>query len=309
MNTFKLNIQYFLPVVFACLAIVSCSKDDERHTQENKEGTPIELVLRAAIADTYSADKQYFSNGDRIGVYLVDYVGGQPGVLGDIANSSKNVGHALSEDRWIPEVGKQIFLYSSTSDVYAYYPYDAEMGRVSGKRNLAAYPFDIEFNQQATTAKSDFLWAKSTELSDTNSKANLTFEHLLSKIVVNIYNNYPQAEDLKFSIHNTQTSCVINLRNGDVTPADKKRVITPQKQPIPEPNFDLKYEAIVVPQTIRADTPLFSIIVNGDMLIYSVEEDLVLLPHKAYIFNMGVGEAKNRTISPIHLLSLKTTNF
>ena len=105
MNTLKLGIK-LLPISLSGLFIISCSSKDDIYEQL----TPQRLDIRTAIASTYSLDKQYFSSGDHIGVYLVDYINNQPGVLGDIANSSKNIRHTLEGSKWVADAGKEIML-------------------------------------------------------------------------------------------------------------------------------------------------------------------------------------------------------
>lgn len=305
MKIFKIGIQNIILVGLTSLLAVSCSKDDSY-----EQVAPKRLELQTAIAGTYSIDKQYFLHGDAIGIYLVDFIDGQPGVLGDIANSSKNIKHTLQDNKWIADPEREIFLYSNTSDVYAYFPYDREMGSVSGKRNLAAYPFSVKSNQQAAMSESDFLWAKAAGLSNTSNQANLTFEHLLSKMVVNLHHNDVLVDDLKFKIHNVETSCIINLRNGDVTNAGNKQIVSPGKNTEIEVGYDEKYEAILVPQIINAGIPLFSINIDGNTLVYILEQDLELLTHKSYVFNLTIGEAKrSMKSSSIQLLSLETKSF
>ena len=304
MNIYKLGIQILLAGL-AGLLIVSCADNEEAYNK----ATPQKLELQAAIESMYSADKQYFSSGDRIGVYLVDYNDDKPGVLGDIANSAKNIRHTLQENNWISDAGKEIMLYSNTSDLYAYYPYDMEMGQASGKRNLAAYPFSIKSDQRTAVSESDFMWAKAAGLSNTNNRANITFEHLLSKLVVNMHYNDDIANDLDFKIHNTLTSSTINLRNGDVMVVGDKRAVYPAKNPNPEVGFELKYEAILIPQLIKSGTALFSIVVDGNMLIYTIDQNLELLPHKSYIFNLSIGEAKRMRLASISLISIEEKGF
>lgn len=304
MNTFKLGIQILLTVL-AGLYGISCSSNDDAYEQM----TPQKLDIQAAITSTYTVDKQYFSSNDHIGVYLVDYINDQPGVLGDIANSSKNIRHTLQDSKWVADVGKEIMLYSSTSDVYAYYPYDMEMGKISGKLNLAAYPFSVKCNQQAAVSDSDFMWTKAAGLSNTNNRANLVFEHLLSKLVVNIRHNDIQTDDLNLKIHNTLTSSSINLRNGDVIATGNKRIISAAINPVAEEGFELKYEAILIPQIIPSGTPLFSVIANGSMLIYTTDQDLELSPHKSYTFNLAIGEAKRKLQPSITLLNIEVKSF
>lgn len=307
MSVFKIRIHTIILVGLAYICAVSCSTKE--NNQYDEQNTPQMLSLQTNIQATYSVDMQHFLPTDCIGVYLVDYAKGQPGVLGDIANSSKNIKYTLQESSWIADAGREIYLYSDLSDVYAYYPYDLEMGGVSGKRNLAAYPFSVKSDQRTAGAENDFLWAKAAGLSNINNRANLTFEHVLSKLVVNLHHNDKITDDLNFRIHNIQTSGTINLRNGDASATDGKQTIYPGKNPTVENGFNYKYEAILFPQTIKAGTMLFSIKVNGNTLVYITQQELELMPQKSYTFNMSVGEVKRNALPSIQMLNIETKSF
>jgi len=98
------------------------------------------------------------------------------------------------------------------------------------------------------------------------------------------------------------TYCTINLRNGKTTETGEVSPIIPAINSSTTPGFNMTYHAIVVPQTIPAETPLFTVKIGQLLLMYKTETAIEILPQKMYIFNMVVGEGKKARILEINTI-------
>lgn len=274
------------------LFLLSCMEETDR-----REINAV-LDIRATIHDTPIA-KQVFANDDRIGVFLVRYNNNVPGLLGDVNLTTEvNVDYRYEPTGyWYPADGTDVFLDSGYSDLYAYFPYDEGMGREPGKINVTAYPFAVQTNQQAGNEESDFLWSKVSTLSETNVTAPIVFSHLMSRFEMNI--RIAEGINLdgtpELQIYNTRTTSTINMRNGRVIPGDESNVITPLLNTNTTPGFDFTYEAIVIPQTLTAGTPLFTATLDGTTYMYELASDMTLISQQNYRFDLIAGPAASPT--------------
>lgn len=272
-----------------CLCILTaCVKDN----CSNPDGYA-RLSIDVAIDNEERIAKQVFESGDQIGIYMVSYVNETPGILGDVINTTSfNVPYTYSGISWNAYDGQEIFLDETLSDLYAYYPYDDEMSAVSAKLDLSAYPFEVRADQSQLLMHNDFLWAKVTELSVSNSQADIAFSHLMSRCEINL--KFDEGEiplDPQLKIYNTQTFATINLRSGVASAAGGNRVVLPYLHPTPHLGYDFTYDAIIIPQFIEDGTPLFTVTTNnGETLVYEAIDDFTFQPQKIRVFNLTVGE-------------------
>ena len=271
-------------------AITSCSDDEIRGTQK------VRIDLSVDIDDTYTqtrSSKSHFTKGDVIGFYLVNYKNNYPGKVGT-ANNFMNVEYMFDGNSWDNVDGDNAYLDDATmmADAYVYHPFDYEMSRSFNKMDLSAFPFSVKQNQASGLQKSDFLWGKYTQVSISDPGARVTFRHLLSKIVIHV--SADVVEDFPVMIHNLENSCTIDMNDGKLTLINGKiSEIKPFTENISDEGYSRTYGSIVVPQTIKIGTPLFSIIRNdGTMLVYHIDHDLHMEQGKAYIFNLLIGKAK-----------------
>ncbi|MDU1889926.1 MAG: fimbrillin family protein [Dysgonomonas sp.] len=278
----------FILFLVSVLSFASCTNDD-------KDSDIVALNLNVSIDNRQRISKQAFTDGDRIGLYLVNYTNDNPGILGDVfATRYFNSEYILNGAGWYANDGKEIFMSNAYSDLYAYYPYDPEMSKTSDKMNLTAYPFRIQTEQSASSTQSDFLWAKTPKLSVLDPQAIIIFKHLMSRFEINLkFNNQSEIpSDPQLKIYNMQTFCTINLRTGITSPAGEVSVIKPYRTSNTTEGFDFTYDVIIVPQFIMGGTPLFSVTTDNSTLIYETENDITVTAQNIYTFNMTVGTAQ-----------------
>lgn len=135
---------------------------------------------------------------------------------------------------------------TTPADFYGYAPRQATLS------NAYACPFSVEKDQssEATFNSSDFIWGKLLNQNPTEQPVNLTLNHLMAKVVMNLAagQGFTEAELLKDSpevlLNGVCTQASVHLGTGTVTATGNIGSITPlQDQP-------LHYVAYIVPQKV-----------------------------------------------------------
>ncbi len=259
-----------LILTLAGLALVQACSVDEVGIQPE---TPAENAYKVQIygdihqqpATRVTTDG--FCTNDEVGVYIVNYDGETPGTLGLEDNQADNVKFRFSEDgEWVSDYDVFYKDNDTKVDFYGYYPY-------ADPTSIGAYPFEVardqskdaENGQLAPYESSDFLWAKTANVTPTASKVILTFRHIMSCARVRFAKGSGWDSDEEYAaatkavlIANTVRKSTIDLAAGVVTP-DGEAPLTG----IVPMNDNGEYRAIVVPQTVEAGKPVLVITVDG----------------------------------------------
>ncbi|MCC8154923.1 MAG: fimbrillin family protein [Tannerellaceae bacterium] len=263
------------------------------HNRDDGYGVTCLALFNISVAGD-GLIKNEFDTDDRVGVFQVDYINGSPGVLGDLLNPGQyNVPYVYRNNEWQTDGEMEILLDDTFSDLYFYFPYDAEIGVDASKRNLSAYPFSVSANQRESIEQSDFLWTKIEQVSSRSPVVNVVVSHIMSRCEINLrFRDLEEIpDDPELVMHNTIEQCTINLRDGSVTPLQYETPIIPHPMKETVSGFDFTYEAILVPQIIEKDTPLFSVMVNNEILIFETDYTIQMKSGKYYVFNMTVSSA------------------
>ncbi len=274
--------KYLFHILLTILLLVSCIED---RPELKNEG----LTLNTEIQEP-EIFKTQFVEQDAIGIYLVRYVGGFPGILGNIFDAEiSNKRYTLSSNSfWYADDGDEIY-FDMTSDLYIYYPYDKEMSRAPGKRNLTAYPFQVESDQSVSFDQNDFLWSRVQGLTISNYRVSASLNHLMGMMEINIrFDNGDTNTNPDLIIHNIETLASINLRNGIAISAGNTLAVNPYINPIVTPGYNVTYNAILPPQTINAGTPLITLYSNNDRLLYITETDVEITAGASLTLNLAI---------------------
>lgn len=233
-----------------------------------------------------------FCTGDEVGLYLVNYDGETPGTLKVEDNQADNVRFTYDENgNWVSEY--DIFYKDNETnvDMYGYYPY-------SEPTSIEAYPFEVardqskgvEHGQMATYEASDFLWAKTKNVTPTASKVILSFHHQMSAARVRFSQGEGWTDASEFAavkkevlVTNTIRKSTIDISTGVVTPVGE----APLTGIIPMADYD-EFRAIVVPQTVAAGTTLLTITVDGKPRHYVRDTDTEYLPGKITTYDLSI---------------------
>lgn len=293
----KHNNIYLLTGVVVGLLFSGCSDDSAMMTGP-VNGSQTEIRLQAEIdqANVSRADDNGFADGDRIGIYAVNYSSnGNPGSLAPEGNLADNVGYTYDEENYKWNGDRNIYFADdkTPADIYGYYPYMDEITDVN------AYPFSIQRNQSAEFSNtgmsayeaSDFLWAKTAAATASTPLVTMTFKHILASVQVSLLEGkgFADGEWAKFDknviISNTNRNAVINLATGEAKITGEIDnigiVANPQKD---------NYRAIVIPQTVDAGKSLIAITVGSQSYNFVKDVAMTYLPTKMHKFTIEVSK-------------------
>ena len=231
---------------------------------------PDEIRIVAKV-DSTRATATSFEEGDKIALYAVEYDGDSVAELQVAGNFINNEPMVYNGTAW--SGNRTLYWSDKPCDFYAIYPYHEPA-------TMSSYLFELPTDQNSPETESslsgyeaaDLLWAKATKVSRTDGAVELSFKHMMSKVVVNIERGASYEgelpDDIVVHIYNTQTSALVDWRVGSlkVYPYGSRSTINMRK--LDRDTFD----AIVVPQFIERSTPLIEITMEGIayLLNYSI---------------------------------------
>ena len=237
-----------LPIVLA-----ACS--DEMNLFRPDDGANgLRFELQASIDQTADtrADESGFADGDRFGLFVVNYSGGSPSALTLSDNQVNNVAMTYSADANSWQAATDIYWRDpvTPADVYGYYPF------YNGMADVNAYNFEVRADQSVAAEgemcayeASDLLWAK-TPKAQPGKKVELTFSHVMAgvKVVLEQGSGFDGDAWTKLektvTVDNTIRTSEVDLSTGVVTPIgsyDRNVVMNPEGD---------AWRAVVVPQYI-----------------------------------------------------------
>lgn len=279
-----------------CAALfVGCTKDPDEVVVPQGEQIPIQLLGSIDQVAASRVNDEGFCNGDGIGVYVVNYQNGEPGTMLSEGNQADNVRYVLNEEenKWTPDY--PIYYYDKVTpvDIIGYYPY------VSNMDNVNAYSFELAKDQSTDAANglmggyeaSDFLWGKAEKISPTASRVNITFNHKMAGVQVELTEGTGWGEnewvglDKQVLISNTIRKASIDLSTGEVIPVGD----IPTTGTVPAKSGD-GWRAIVVPQSVGASMALLNITVDGTPYVYRKNSAYEYLAGKLHKFTIEVSK-------------------
>ncbi|MBE6175379.1 MAG: hypothetical protein E7146_00030 [Rikenellaceae bacterium] len=286
-----------LTLGIAVTALVGCRQDVDVIVPEATAPKIMEIKIDGTInqENTTRVNDNGFCDGDGVGIYVVNYQNGVPGTMLDEGNQADNVRYLFneSENRWTPDY--PIYYYDKVTpvDIIGYYPY------VSNMDNVNAYSFELAKDQSTDAANglmggyeaSDFLWGKAENISPTAERVNISFNHTMSGVQVELTEGTGWGEnewsglDKHVLITNTVRKASIDLATGEVTPIGE----VPTTGTVPAVNGD-GWRAVVVPQTVGASIALLNITVDGTPYIFRKSEAFEYQAGKLHKFVVKVSK-------------------
>ena len=284
--------------ILLALAAVGCQDEILQPQLPSCEGE-----MRFEFTSPGARTKAYgdsFESSDVIGVYVADYVDEEtPMPLQVSGNRANNLPVTYDGATWTPR--KPVYWGEGKSDVFAYYPYQAEIKDVNHQLFSVALDQDAKRTDEYPGGyeSSDFLWAKAAGLSQEDGVVLLAMKHCLSKITVKIVpgEDYVGSlpDDASVLVHSTVPSARIDLETG----AAAKDAYT-GAQSVNMRRLGLRtyngveavvYEAIIVPQMLETKVPLFEI--NSKSVSYLVEDTFNFRPGVAYTYTITLNTSTN----------------
>lgn len=272
-------------ILFAGIAaLVSCSKEATSVIDSN------EMRFKMAISGT-KASSSAFEVGDKVAIWAVEQNGDSEMPLQISGNLLNNEGLTLGESGW---TGRMPFYWGDAPcNFYAVYPY---LVATSIERQVFSVCTDqtLESTENGLSAyeASDLLYASAKNVSRSADGVALSFDHMMSKCVVNILKGETfdgdLSDDIVVHIYNTATDAVLNIAEGSI---EKKsdgafRTITMRKL------ADNRFDAIVVPQNIDTRTPLIEVTMQG--IAYLLDYSLSFKPGYTHTINITLNTSPDQ---------------
>ena len=281
----------------ASMMAIGCARENMETSPDGREDTEVgKITLTGSIDQVYQTrvNDNGFADGDRIGIYVVDYDGETAGVLKTSGNRADNVWHKYHENTHSWESARDIYWRDKKTavDIYGYYPF-------ASVEDVSSYKFEVSKNQSASAVDgemsgyeaSDFLWGKSSGITPTSQTVTVSLSHRLSAVRVTLAEGTGFAtgewNDASKSILLTgfKRGAEIDLATGEASASGE----VDDSGIIPyEHNGD--FRAVVIPQTISAGTPIVSITVDGGAYKFSKGEDFTFVPFKQHNFTITVNK-------------------
>ncbi|NDW11768.1 fimbrillin family protein [Bacteroides sp. 214] len=285
-----MQVKYCLNFIVAALGsllVLGCSPMDALTPEASK-------VQPRIVASISGIQPKGFELGDKIGVFPVYYQSeGVAGTLGD-TEDYLHIPYTYNGRIWLADVNNTLYLEDVAVDVYAYWPYRA----IDKATDPYAFPFDLSGDQNEKEV--DFLWAKAENISEKHNTAGLIFQHLLSRIDINLCYEEPQ-ELPEIKLLGTFTQAQIDISRGTAGYREGiKRTIRPKWRSGISGDKEFAYEAIIAPQRVTKDTPFLSVSYEGETMYFVLPEDILFESQYNYVFNIVIGTAKeNKNIRRI----------
>lgn len=272
----------------------ACSYEPDEMVVAVDQSYPIQLFNEIEQVATTRVNDEGFCDGDGVGIYVVNYDGGVPGQLVVEGNQADNVRYVYDEanGRWVPDESVYFRDKNTHVDIIGYYPYGSPS-------SVDAYAFEVTKDQSTEAANgllggyeaSDFLWGKAADIAPTSQRIAVKFQHRMAGVLVTLTEGtgfdtgeFAQLEK-NVLVTNTIRKAVIDLSTGEVFPTGE----VPTTGTIPYKR-EGDFRAVVVPQTVAASTPLFSITVDGVPYVFRKSEPFSYVSGKLHKFTIEVSK-------------------
>ena len=224
----------FFALALLAGAMVSCSTEDIAPSTQNDK---VAVQFTGGISVNTRAAGVAWADGDKIGIFMTE--AGKTLSADVIREGVDNVCYQSNGSIAFSPVsgGKTIFFpIDGDVDFYSYYP----------QTTVNDYKVALNMANQTSQEAIDFMYAKKTGCNKATPQVDLKFNHMLSKLVLNVQPGNGLTQDdlnkLKVTIKDQNTTATFNLADGVISgegnPANiqMKTVIVGKK-----------YEAILLP--------------------------------------------------------------
>lgn len=283
-------------LVVACLA--GCSEQLDEAIDAGGE-VPIQLTGSIVQQNVTRANDYGFVTGDRMGIYIVDYVDGQPGTLQADNNRTSNAVFTFDGDSFTWSSPTTIYWRDRETpiDVYGYYP----------QANAIVDPRDWQFSvqeDQSTDAhdgtlsgyeQSDLLWGKTAGVEFTQETILVKYHHVLAGVRVHLVKGegisdteWEKLEKIMLVDH-TITTATVDLATGTASPKEGMEGGSPIR--MANQSGD-DYRAVVIPQVVLAGKQLISLTLDGQTYGHTLTQSMKYQSGKLHNFTLTVNKSE-----------------
>lgn len=264
-----------------------CNNDNNEIVQVD----PNEIRIVASLGNNTRATLTEFEAGDVMSLYAVEYNGDAVANIQSAGNYLNNEILTFDGTEWLSE--RTLYWSENPCDFYAFYPY-----RANGPMSEVLFEVATDQNNPETEETlsgyeaSDLMWAKAERVAREDGAVQLSFKHMMSRLVLNIERGPKYEgelpEQIEAHVYNTRTTAIVNWTTGTLQadPQSEHRTITMRKV-----DGDT-FEAIIVPQFIERRTPLIEITMEG--IAYLLESSASFRPGKQHTFTVTLNTSPDQ---------------
>lgn len=254
-----LFMSYRLFIFMCCMIMMACQ--GEEITSLSVEDNRQQCQIGADITALARANNAGFEIGDSLGLFIVKWKSdSESDSLLSTGNFIDNMWFRLenTDDNWQPEHVIYFPNDNRNIDLYAYYPYQNRALGSESTLNLA-----IATNQSIgqNYTRSDFMVARTNNVSRTKEKVPLVFDHKFSQILFELVPgagfNLDDLLSAKVKVINAITDATYDLSKATIAKpiaGNMRADITPAGTWIKEDNKLTGIMAIIIPQEIGSTT-------------------------------------------------------
>lgn len=298
-----MKLKYLSLIASVSVLLAGCAKE-QLFEQETVRGDLIPISVNGSInQQATKATAEGFVDKDALGLFAVNYINdnAQAGTLVPEGNQADNVKYVFDETnhKWTPVKSVYYKDINTHADLYLYYPYQKSISDV----NAAGFEVQKDQSSAATATSlsgyeaSDFLWGKGEDVTPSQSAVNIRLSHKMAAVQVTLAEGTGfgegEFESLEKSIilTNTTRKATINYATGEVT-----KLGDPQLDGIVMcPQNDGSFRAIVVPQSVAAETKLFAITIGVISYGFSKKAAVEYLAGKQLNANITINKKADGT--------------
>ena len=261
--------QHLFYIAAAALMLAACS-NDERDIQNGDDIIKLSANIAIPVTRATATDalqNTQFNNSTNIHVDVYEKDGTTPYTYGTYTTT--NTTGALSGSLYYPTNGNNI-------DIEAYYPSTVDYSSTS---------FSVLANQSsaANYCSSDLMYATKLTNKAKGTTHGLTFNHALSKIIVNITNGSGvTASDI------TSNVSAVKINNTKLTATIAKGVVSTATGSASDITItgstNTSNIGIIVPQTVTNGNAFITVTYNGSDKAYTLTADKIFEAGKVYTY-------------------------
>ena len=252
----------YIALVLVATVAMGCNNDEVEFNPNE-----IEVVASMPTRATLSS----FEVGDKMSLYAVEYDGEIVPEVQTAGNYLNNEPMTYDGIKW--SSGHALYWSEKPCDFYGFYPYQPTTAMCNVLFNIKTDQTNLGSEKELGGYEaSDIMWAKAEKCSKSGGAVKLQFQHMMSRVVVDIVRGPSYEgelpEDIDVHIYNTATTAKVDWRIGSLEAYKQNGHKTISMRQVDGDTFD----AIVVPQFIERSTPLIEITMEGIayLLNYSI---------------------------------------
>ncbi len=264
-----------LAAMAAMMLIVGCT--------HSKTDAPIIPVPDGELAVSLNVEGRAFADGDRVGLYVINYNGDAIEGIAAKGNQVDNAPFVYKGGSWTTSPAVYYRDNATKVDMIGYYPH-MEVDDISN------IDFAVATDQSTGYASSELMWARMRKVMPTDKAVGMILAPRTARIVLTLRrgdgwtDSEWESAQKSAVVCNTITEARFNLVTGEV------KLVENYPNDIATYRSGDGFTAVVLPQDIGASMRLFSVEVAGESYTLNTSEKLKMTAGGVYPFELRINK-------------------